>query len=276
MKDYLINNATLLELPEFLDELPLWSAPFGLKLLEFIEYKHGINAIDIGFGTGFPLMELAMRLGNSSVVYGIDPWKEAIHRANSKMAYYGTTNIKIIEGFAESIPLQNGSVDLITSNNGLNNVEDIDKVLSECARIAKPGAQFVQTLNLDDTMFEFYGQFTEVLSYMHLYNEIEQMHQHIYQKRRPIDELVSLIRKNGFIIKDLEHNQFNYRFTDGTAFLNHPFIRLAFMDAWRNLLPEGKQELIFDAIESRMNEQARLLGGLKLSIPFVLINAIRI
>jgi precorrin-6B methylase 2 len=91
--------------PEFLDELPLWSASFGLKLLDYIDYKPNITAVDIGFGTGFPLTEIAMRLGNNSTVYGIDEWKEGINRAEGKINYYGLSNVKIIEGSGESIPL---------------------------------------------------------------------------------------------------------------------------------------------------------------------------
>lgn len=34
-----------------LDELCVWSAPFGLKLLEFVAYKKNITVLDIGFGT---------------------------------------------------------------------------------------------------------------------------------------------------------------------------------------------------------------------------------
>ena len=45
------------------DELPLWSAPFGLKLLEVVALRPGIVALDIGCGTGFPVLELAQRLG---------------------------------------------------------------------------------------------------------------------------------------------------------------------------------------------------------------------
>lgn len=273
MKKYLSNNFDLNQLIDVFDELPLWSAPFGLKLLDAIDYKPNISALDIGFGTGFPLTELAMRLGENSTVYGIDPWKEAIVRANKKIDLYGITNIKIFEGVAESIPLANESIYLIVSNNGINNVNDIDKVFSECSRIIKPGGQFVQTMNLDKSMFEFYGQLENVLSELHLDKEIELMHEHIYQKRRPLDEIVSLLQKQGFIIKDLEHDQFNYKFADGTAMLNHYFIRLAFMESWIKLLPEDKTEQIFDTIETRLNEQARQLGGIKLSIPYVMINA---
>ena len=275
MKKYLSNDFDFVKLIEVFDESPIWSAPFGLKLLDYVDYKLNISAIDIGFGTGFPLTEIALRLGDSSVVYGIDPWKEAIERVNKKVDYYGLTNVRIIEGVAESIPLSNNSIDLITSNNGINNVDDIDKVLSECSRIIKQGGQFVQTMNTDLSMFEFYGQLEQVLSDLHMDNEIDLMHQHISQKRPSIDKMISMIQKHGFEIKDLEHDQFNYKFANGTAMLNHYFIRLAFMDSWVKLLPPDKVEQIFDTIELRLNEQSKILGGVKLSIPYVLINAIK-
>jgi len=275
MKIYPINNFNLNDLVNVLDELPLWSAPFGLKLLEYINYKPNITAIDVGFGNGFPLTELAMRLGNSSVVYGIDPWKEATVRAKQKINAYGITNIKIIEGVAESIPLENDSIDLITSNNGINNVNDIDKVLSECSRIIKSGGQFVQTMNLDKSMIEFYNQLEKVLLELKMNKEIEVMHQHIAHKRPPVDGYVDMLQKHGFIINDTAYDEFNYKFTDGTAMFNHYFIRVAFMDSWIKLLPPDKVEKIFDTIETRLNEQAKEQGGIKLSIPFVLINAFK-
>jgi ubiquinone/menaquinone biosynthesis C-methylase UbiE len=275
MKNYLTNDYDFVKLIDVFDEIPLWSAPFGLKLLEYVDYKQNITALDIGFGTGFPITELAMRLGETSTVYGIDPWKEAIIRTNKKIDYYRINNIKIIEGVAESIPLDKNSVDLIVSNNGINNVSDIDQVFSECSRIIKPGGQFIQTMNLDKSMFEFYGQLEGVLSEMNLKKEIELMRAHIYEKRRPLGELVTMLKKNNFLIKDLEHDQFTYRFSTGTAMLNHYFIRLAFMDSWIRILPKDKVEEIFDTIEERLNQQAMKLGGIKLSIPFALINAIK-
>ena len=275
MKKYLSNDFDLNEFVNVYDECSIWSAPFGLKLLDYIDYKPNISALDIGFGTGFPLTEIAMRLGESSKVYGIDPWTNVILRANKKIEYYRITNIKIFEGVAESIPLKDNSVDLIISNNGINNVSDINQVISECSRIIKSGGQFVQTMNLDKSMFEFYGQLEKVLSDLSMSTEIELMRQHIYEKRRPLDEMISMIQNHGFIIKDLEHDQFNYKFSNGTAMLNHYFIRLAFMDSWIKILPKNKLEQIFDTIEMRLNDKAKMLGGIKLSIPFVLINAIK-
>lgn len=42
------------------DDLPLWSAPFGLMLLDHIQLRPKIEALDIGFGSGFPLLELIL------------------------------------------------------------------------------------------------------------------------------------------------------------------------------------------------------------------------
>ncbi|MBN1185275.1 MAG: class I SAM-dependent methyltransferase, partial [Bacteroidales bacterium] len=264
------------KLSNVLDELPFWSAPFGIKLLDYIDYKPNITAIDIGFGNGFPLTELAMRLGDKSTVYGIDPWKGGIERVKKKIKAYGLSNIKLIEGVAESVPLEDKSVDLIASNNGINNVGDMEKVFSECARISKKEAQFVQTMNLDTTMFEFYSKLEEILSELKLAKEIELMKKHISQKRPPLNYVLSLYSKYGFEIKDMVHDQFTYKFADGTAMLNHFFIRVGFMGEWIKFLPQEKVHEIFNLVETKLNQRTLYPGQIRLSIPYVLINAIKI
>ena len=275
MMKYLDNTFDPGRLLDTFDELPLWSAPFGLKLLDNIDYKKNISVLDIGSGSGFPLTEIAMRLGNSCTVYGIDTWTEAMERIRRKLAYYNIDNVNLIEGVAEKIPLADNSVDLITSNNGLNNVADIEQVISECSRIIKPGGQFIQTMNLDKTMFEFYYVMEDVLAELKLYKQIEDMHKHITEKRPAVDLFTEIMQECGFTVRSIEHDQFNYRFVDGTALLNHYFIRLAFMGSWIALLPQNRVSEIFGKVESALNKQADILGGIKLSIPYVLIDAIK-
>jgi arsenite methyltransferase len=41
------------EVSELFDELPLWSAPFGLLLLDRVPMKSGLTILDVGAGTGF-------------------------------------------------------------------------------------------------------------------------------------------------------------------------------------------------------------------------------
>src|SRR5712691_5955273 len=86
------------------DELPLWSAMFGLLLLEEVPLANVTNALDIGCGTGFPLIELAERLGPRAHVHGIDPWAGALKRAAEKIANRGTLNVTLHEGSADAMP----------------------------------------------------------------------------------------------------------------------------------------------------------------------------
>ena len=167
------------------------------------------------------------------------------------------------------------SIDLIVSNNGINNVSDLDKVLSECSRIIKHGGQFLLTMNLNNTMFEFYELFKNLLQELNMKAEIEKMNQQIYNKRKPLEGFIELLEKYGFQIKNVEHNQFDYKFIDGTTLLNHYFIRMAFLNGWKSIIPIGKQEFIFSELERRMNNKAQVDGFFRLSVPFVVIDCIK-
>jgi arsenite methyltransferase len=260
---------------ELFDELPLWSAPFGLKLLEYVDYKPGITALDIGCGAGFPLLELAMRLGKTTEVYGIDPDSTALSLAEHKAAVFGITNIVLIQGVAEEIPLGDQSIDLIVSNNGINNVSDITRVLTECARVTKSGGQFVLSMNLDSTFREFYSTLEEVLSEMKMFDAIERMQRHIYEKRRPVEEMVHLLHEHGFMINEVRHDEFSYKFTDAAAMFAHHFIKTAFMPSWTGLLPQDQAQTIYDEVMKRMDERAHDTGKFTLTVPFALINSVR-
>ncbi len=145
------------------DELPLWSAPFGMLLLDLVTLRPGITALDVGFGTGFPLLELAQRLGESSMVYGIDPWKEAIERVKLKIDICNIKNVRLTEGDASAMDFADNFFDLIVSNTGINNFEDPAKVLEECFRVSKPGAHIALTSNPIGHMKEFYQVYEETL-----------------------------------------------------------------------------------------------------------------
>ncbi len=274
MTKYLLNNFNLNSESQvdLLDELPVWSGPFGYKLLDNVILKKNISVLDIGFGTGFPLTELAMRLGNTCKIYGIDPWETAIIRLKKKIDFYELKNIEIIQGIAENIPLDKDSIDLITSNNGINNVEDIPKVIEECFRIMKSGGQFIQTMNLENSMIEFYDIFKRTLKEENLGELVEDVNNHIFSKRKPLEEIKDLLEQKGFSIKKIIHDKFEYRFVDGTTFLNHYFMRLAFMDSWIKIVPHDRLKEIFSIIENKINKESKKLGYFKLSIPFVVID----
>ncbi len=88
--------------------------------------------------------------------------------------------------------LEDDSVDLIVSNNGINNVADLGRVLAECNRVMKVNGQFVLSVNLDTTMIEFYSVLEQVLSDLGMRETILKIREHIYGKRKPLTELKTL------------------------------------------------------------------------------------
>ena len=251
------------------DELSLWSAPFGLRLLEAVAFAPNLVVLDVGSGAGFPLLELARRLGPSARVYGVDPWPAGVARTRAKAGTYGLENVVALRAVAERIPLQSGRVDRLVSNNGLNNVQDLPAALAECRRVCKPGAQLVITQNLPDSMRAFYDAYESVLRECGLAFVLPAVATHIHAKRKPLAEMRALLTAAGFEVLRADESTFGLRFLDGTALFRHSFVRLGFLDSWRALCPGPERDRVFTLLETRLNEAARSGGDLRLEIPFV-------
>jgi arsenite methyltransferase len=255
-----------------IDELPLWSSPFGLALLDAVVYRPNLKVLDVGSGLGFPALELAQRLGTGSRVYTLDPWEAAGLRLTFKARQMGLTNVTVVKGTAETMEFDDACFDLITSNNGLNNVQDIEAAWRQCHRVAKPGAQMVVTENLPQTMKEFYDCLRQVCLDLGLDTAIDRIAEQIRSKRRPLDWTLALIRRTGFEVVECKTDQFSLRFVDGTAMMNHSLIQIGFLGGWKAIVPEADQDRVFAEVEKRLNRIADHQGQLRLSIPFTCID----
>jgi SAM-dependent methyltransferase len=253
------------------DELPIWSAPFGLHLLERIVLRDGINVLDIGSGCGFPALELAQRMGRHCTVTGIDPSEAGLARACRKAALMGIAHVSFIPGEAEQLPFTDGRFGLVTSNNGINNVRDQERVLRECARVAAPEAQFVMTANLPGTMGSFYAIFEHTLRECGLGDFVGVMRAHIEEKRKPAGYLMTLLERTGWRVLTCSERRFTMRYADGTTMLQHFFIRAAFLPSWWEIVPAEKRTSFFAQLEHGLNDAASV-DGVELDIPFVCID----
>jgi arsenite methyltransferase len=258
------------------DDLPFWSAPFGLTLLDTVRMRTHISVLDIGSGGGFPMLELAERLGKTCTVYGLDPSDDAISIITAKKEARGIEFAKIVQGVAEDIPFPDSHFGLIVSNNGLNNVRDQAASLAECFRVADTGAQMVLTMNLPHTMFEFYEVFEETLLEAGMNDEVARMHAHIGEKRKPVEYLKDLILDAGFTINTINVDGFILKYSDGAAFLDQFLIRNAFLGSWKAILPEAQAESLFSIIRQKLDAISGEKGQLTISIPFVCFDCTKI
>jgi ubiquinone/menaquinone biosynthesis C-methylase UbiE len=245
------------------DELPLWSAMFGLLLLDEVPLANVTTALDVGCGTGFPLIELAERLGARSHVHGLDPWKAGLARAAEKVAARATPNVTLHEGSASSMPFPNATFDLIVSNLGVNNFDDRAGAIRECRRVAKGGATLALTTNLQGHMREFYDVFAAVLG------DDEKLREHV-EHRATVENVKTLLTDGGFTITRVVEQSGTMRFADGSALLNHHFIKLGFLDAWKQIAPERE---LFAKLRDALDATAHKDGELRLTIPMAYVEA---
>ena len=252
------------------DELPLWSAMFGLLLLEEVPLRGVTAVLDIGCGTGFPLIELAERLGTRAHVHGIDPWSAALTRAAEKIASRATTNVTLHEGTASAMPFANGMFDLIVSNLGVNNFEDRAAAVRECRRVARNGATLALTTNLQGHMHELYEVFEEVLG-SDGHDARRRLRDHV-EHRATVADVRALLDSGGFAVTRVVERASLMRFADGTALLNHHFIKLGFLDGWKKIVAGGERA-VFARLRDALDELAARKGELRLTIPMAYIEA---
>jgi SAM-dependent methyltransferase len=244
---------------EHYDELPLWSAMFGSVLLERVPLQPGTVALDAGCGTGFPLLELAQRLGPESRVHGLDPWATAIFRADRKRRQWGVAQARLHVGDAAKMPFRDASFDLIVSNLGLNNFADAPAAMAECRRVLRRGGVLALTTNLAGHMREFYEVFESVLPP----SRHAALREHV-EHRATIDKLRALLDRAGFFVRTVIEDSFVMRYANGAALLSHDFVRFGFLPAWREVAGEDE---VFEVLAER------LPSPLTLTIPRAYVEA---
>ena len=83
----------------------------------------------------------AKRVGPAGTVYGLDMTDEMLALARRNAAEAGVTNVHFLKGEIERIPLPAASVDVVISNCVINLSTDKAAVLTEIARVLKPGGR---------------------------------------------------------------------------------------------------------------------------------------
>ncbi len=257
---------------ELYDELPLWSAPFGLMILDRAPLRPNQTTLDVGSGTGFLSIELAERCGEGSRVIAVDPWKTAMLQLRRKMKHRGLNNITLLEQDASVLSLPDDSVDLVVSNLGVNNFDDPPTILTQCYRVAKPGSTFLLSTNVVGHMAEFYQVYHSVLSELRKTDRLSALEDHV-NHRGTANSVSLLLEDAGFRVIDVATSSFRIRFADGSALLRHYFIRLGFLGGWKSFLEEDEIEETFTVLERRLNELAQREGELALTIPIACLTA---
>lgn len=129
---------------ELLDRVPATATesfagvgyPFAADVIQA-----GDTVLDIGSGAGTDALIASTLVGPGGRVYGLDMTPAMRAKLESNIATMGASNVTVLDGNAEHIPLPDASVDVVTSNGVLNLVPDKARAFAEIVRVLEPGGR---------------------------------------------------------------------------------------------------------------------------------------
>ncbi len=104
--------------------------PFSMGVL-----SPGERVIDVGSGGGIDSLVAGKMVGPSGAVIGVDMTPAMLKRANRARDEAGLGHVEFREGYAESLPVDEGWADVVISNGVFNLTPDKHATLAEWHRV---------------------------------------------------------------------------------------------------------------------------------------------
>jgi demethylmenaquinone methyltransferase/2-methoxy-6-polyprenyl-1,4-benzoquinol methylase len=111
------------------------------RAADLAELHPGARALDVACGTGDLALELAGRVGPGGEVVACDFSEQMLELAREKAA--GTPTIRVEWANALELPYRDGEFAAATVGFGVRNFSDLERGLSELARVVRPGGHVV-------------------------------------------------------------------------------------------------------------------------------------
>jgi SAM-dependent methyltransferase len=164
--------------------------------------RPGETVLDLGSGAGFDCFLAAGQVGSAGLVIGVDMTPAMIAKARTNAANGDYLNVDFRLGEIESLPVADGTVDVIISNCVINLCPDKRRVFEESYRVLRSGgrlaiADIVASAGLPEEIREDMSLLTGCMAGASLVTELEAELRSVgFEKIRitPRDESKSFIR----------------------------------------------------------------------------------
>jgi len=131
------------------------------QFIKKLNLNDNINVLDIATGTGDIIIQICDK--NKSIKgIGFDCSQNMLEIAKNKSKKKKMHNIEYIYGYAEKLPFDSNSIDIITISFGMRNFNNYEEALKEINRVLKPNGtlailEFCKPKNtLFQILFSFY------------------------------------------------------------------------------------------------------------------------
>ncbi len=159
------------------------------------------TALDLACGTGILTLMLRDKV---SLVYGLDIIYDSLLIADIKAKNLNYSNVILLNAVAESVPLKDGTVDVITASY-LAKYCDIEKVVMECKRLLRDnGIVIMHDFTYPNGIMRYLWHAYFVIlrlagilmsEWRPVFNELDKV---IAARQSWVDELLDALKRHGF------------------------------------------------------------------------------
>ncbi|MDP3071832.1 MAG: class I SAM-dependent methyltransferase [Opitutaceae bacterium] len=111
----------------------------GSAYRRWVQHRHGLrpgmHLLDVACGTGLMAVEAARILGTAEHITCLDPSEGMMAEAKKKLP------ATFVRGYADALPLPDGSFDFLTMGYALRHVADLAVTMREYHRVLRPGGR---------------------------------------------------------------------------------------------------------------------------------------
>jgi ubiquinone/menaquinone biosynthesis C-methylase UbiE len=256
--------------------------------------------LDVGCGTGIVMLSVAKGLPESTQITGIDLSPVMLANAKRNAQHYGLTNkLSFIVGDAEALPMDDCSVDAVTSLYAWRHLPHPARATAEVFRVLKPGGTFAVAVGSAPPLASVTGIFSVVERMIGKVAEargrqlaacrqVEALVDHHLPSLKNSEEanwtkahhgfsgsMISLVKDAGFKSARSRYLAKTFRFSDVDEFWR---LQTTFSSKARKRIADASPEvitLVHDAFVKQCNEVIGNGGNLVYRVGAALVSAVK-
>ncbi len=221
--------------------VPIWSRRFGRMLLRDLTVPPKAMVLDTNCGSGYPSLEILKKMDEQGRIIAIDTSSPLLDEARTKAGKLSGKRIFFrSESSLPKLPFADDVYDLVIANTGLQQIDDPEPSVRECARVAKVGGQVIATYPLAGTFGEYYDLFREVLIKGDYKDALDRLDAYL-TRYPPLEQAHAWFEDAGLTDVHSEFECFTLLFKSSREFFFAPIIEYGPLSSWKTIAGKGQQ-----------------------------------
>jgi ubiquinone/menaquinone biosynthesis C-methylase UbiE len=253
---------------------PEWRDRFDTLVNESVQIPTGLRILDVNCGTGAHAIELAVGMHGKGEVIGVDPSEERIAIARAKALVQKAKDLRFEQGTASHLQFDSDEFEVVIGDASLLRGDEIDDVLAEMVRVARPEGRVILKLTTRGSFDEFFSVYWEALHNTGVADAVWTSLERLINERPTVADAEQMAERLGLHKIESFKSREEFRYETAEAFLEAPLIADCFLSDWLEIAPiEGRDEVLghlTSIIERERNEasfdvsiKATIISGIK-------------